>query len=153
MTKIGAPTLKKILNTPLTWKYFLKGLFTPVSGFKRLCMYLTFKLIQNYIYSTKVFWIRFCIQRIHSNDTKQSQRRKKTFQPTPWRCLIASLHKTDVVKEPTWMFLADWKSYRGFDAMFRSIYCPMMVKVRREMVIFWDRKDHLSSDLSYCVNN
>ena len=45
-------------------KTFSKGLFTPVSGSKRLCISLTFNLIQNYIYPTKTFWIRSCIQRM-----------------------------------------------------------------------------------------
>ena len=45
-------------------KTFAKILFTTVSGSKRFCIWLTFKLIQKYIYPTKTLWIRFCIQRM-----------------------------------------------------------------------------------------
>ena len=45
-------------------KIFFKILFAPVCGSKRLCIWLTFKLIQKYIYPTKTLWIRFCIQRM-----------------------------------------------------------------------------------------
>ena len=36
MHKCGVPSLKKILNTPQAWKYFLKGLFTPFFGLTSL---------------------------------------------------------------------------------------------------------------------
>ena len=38
-------------------KTFSKILFTPISGPKRFCIWLTFKLIQKYIYPTKALWI------------------------------------------------------------------------------------------------
>ena len=61
VTKIGALSLKKFSIRP--WhETFSKGLFMPVSGSKRFCIWLTFNLIHNYIPPTKTFWIRSCIQ-------------------------------------------------------------------------------------------
>ena len=64
LTKIGALSLKKNCEYAPDMKTFSKGLFKPVSGSTRFCIWLTFKLIQKYIYLTKTLWIRFCIQRM-----------------------------------------------------------------------------------------
>ena len=65
---MDALSLKKISEYAPDMKTFSKGLFTPVSGSKRLCIWLTFELIQKYIYPTKTLLIRFCIQRMAKCD-------------------------------------------------------------------------------------
>ena len=47
VTKNGAPSEKNSEYVP-DIETFSKGLFTPVFGSKRLCIWLTFNLIQNY---------------------------------------------------------------------------------------------------------
>ena len=57
MTKIGASFSEKYFEYAPDIK-----IFSRVSGSKRFCISLTFNLIQNYIYPTKTFLIRSCIQ-------------------------------------------------------------------------------------------
>ena len=53
------PLPEKISEYAPDVKTFSKILFTPVFRSKRFCIWLTFKLIQKYIYPTKTLWIRF----------------------------------------------------------------------------------------------